>query len=126
MPFTLQQDPTYSWTVPLVIPTDDGQAKDSFVAEFRRLSQTRINEIVRIYKESERSRSYDEGDEFVDQDLARELLAGWRDVINVVDGKKEQIPFSDAALTKLLELPTVAAQIIRAWFESIDISKKKR
>ena len=124
MPFTLQQKPTYSWPVPLVIPTDDGQrVKSNFDAEFRRLSQTRINEIVRLAKATERSRSYDEEDELLDQDAARELLAGWS---GIVDEKGEEIPFGEASLAKLLELPTVAAQIVRAWFESIDIAKKKR
>lgn len=124
MPFTLQQKPTYCWPVPLVIPTDDGQRiKSNFDAEFRRLSQTRINEIVRLAKATERSRSYDEEDELLDQDAARELLAGWS---GIVDEKGEQIPFSESALTKLLEIPTVAAQIVRAWFDSIDIAKKKR
>ena len=95
MPFTLQQKPTYSWPVPLVIPTDDGQrVKSNFDAEFRRLSQTRINEIVRLAKATERSRSYEEEDELLDQDAARELLAGWS---GIVDEKGEEIPFGEAS-----------------------------
>jgi hypothetical protein len=123
MPFKLSQKPTYEWPVPLVIPTDNGKRiKSNFDAEFRRLTQTRINELVRDARQFERGRLYDEETEAMDQSTAREILAGWS---GIVDDEGEPVPYSEAALNQLLEIPTVAAQIVRAWFESIDIAKRK-
>jgi hypothetical protein len=125
MPFKLSQKPTYKWPVPLVIPTDDGKrVKSNFDAEFRRLTQTRINELVNDAKRYERGRFYDEDESAVamDQATAREILAGWH---GIIDDDGEPIPFGEASLDKLLEIPTAAAQIVRAWFESIDIAKRK-
>jgi hypothetical protein len=123
MSFKLNQSETYDWPVPLLIPTDNGKKiKANFDATFRRLTQTRINAIVRQAKAFERSRVYDEEAELQDQDTAREILAGWN---GVLDDDDEQIPFSESALNKMLDIPTVAAQIVRAWFESIDIAKRK-
>lgn len=122
MAFVLKQSNTYTWPVALVLPVDGGRRdKHTFDGEFKRLPQTRINQIVRLARASERGRLNDD-EELLDQDAAKELLAGWSGVIDD-DGK--EIPFSDSALAQLLEIPTVAGQIVRAWFESIDTAKRK-
>ncbi len=122
MAFVLKQSNTYTWPVALVLPVDGGRRdKHTFEGEFRRLPQTRINQIVRLARASERGRLNDD-EELLDQDAARELIAGWS---GVVDDDSKEIPFSDSALTQLLEIPTVAGQIVRAWFESIDTAKRK-
>lgn len=122
MAFVLKQSNTYTWPIALVLPVDGGRRdKHTFDGEFKRLPQTRINQIVRLARASERGRLNDD-EELLDQDAAKELLAGWSGVIDD-DGK--EIPFSDSALAQLLEIPTVAGQIVRAWFESIDTAKRK-
>lgn len=122
MAFVLKQSATYKWPVTLVIPTDGGRReKHTFDGEFRRLPQARINEIRRLGRLQELGRLEPE-DEIQDQDGAKEILAGWS---GVVDDDGKEIPFSDAALNQLLEIPTVAAQIIRAWGESIEVAKRK-
>ena len=122
MAFVLKQSNTYTWPVALVLPVDGGRRdKHTFEGEFRRLPQTRINQIVRLARASERGRLNDD-EELLDQDAAMELIAGWS---GVVDDDSKEIPFSDSALTQLLEIPTVAGQIVRAWFESIDTAKRK-
>lgn len=122
MAFVLKQSNTYTWPVALVLPVDGGRRdKHTFDGEFRRLPQTRINQIVRLARASERGRLNDD-EELLDQDAAKELLAGWS---GVVDDDGKEIPFSDSALAQLLEIPTVAGQIVRAWFESIDTAKRK-
>lgn len=122
MAFVLKQSNTYTWPVALVLPVDGGRRdKHTFEGEFRRLPQTRINQIVRLARASERGRLNDD-EELLDQDAARELIAGWS---GVVDDDGKEIPFSDSALAQLLEIPTVAGQIVRAWFESIDTAKRK-
>ena len=122
MAFVLKQSDSYSWPVTLIIPVDGGRReKHTFDAEFKRLPQTRINEIVRQAKGISDGSS-DESAMLEDQSACAEILVGWS---NVVDDSGEQIPFSSKALDQLLELPTIAAQIIRAWSESLEIAKRK-
>lgn len=118
MAFVLKQSDSYTWPVTLVIPVDGGRReKHTFDAEFKRLPQTRINEIIRQAKATEDGQSMLE-----DQSACAEILVGWS---NVVDDSGEEIPFSQKALDQLLELPTIAAQIIRAWSESLETAKRK-
>lgn len=122
MSFVLKQSDTYTWPITLVLPVDGGRReKHTFDGEFKRLPQSRINEIIRLARAMERGR-VDETDELMDQDAAREILAGWS---GVVDDDGKEIKFSDANLTQLLEIPTVAAQIVRSWFDSIEVAKRK-
>lgn len=122
MAFTLKQSASYSWPITLIIPADGGRRdKHTFEGEFRRLSQTRINEIISAARAMERGRATD--DEIIeDQDAAKEILIGWS---GVVDDEGEAIPFGDTSLGQMLEIPTVAGQIVRAWFESLDTAKRK-
>ena len=122
MSFVLKQSASYTWPITLVLPVDGGRReKHTFDGEFKRLPQTRINEIVRLAREMERGR-LNEDDALEDQDAAREVLAGWS---GIVDDDGKEVPFSDGTLTQLLEIPTVAGQIVRAWFESLEVAKKK-
>jgi hypothetical protein len=122
MAFVLKQSTTYTWPIQIVLPTDGGRKeKFTFDGEFRRLSQTRINELRRVARAMELGRISDE-EELVDQDGAREVLAGWT---GVVDDDGKEIPFTETALAQLLEIPNVAGQILKAWFESIEVAKRK-
>lgn len=122
MAFVLKQSATYTWPVTLILPVNGGRReKHTFDAEFRRLPQTRINEIVKLAQLQEQGKLPDD-EELRDQDAAKEILAGWK---NVVDDDGEDIPFSDSRLAELLEIPTVAGQIVRTWFESLEVAKKK-
>jgi len=122
MAFVLKQSVSYTWPITLVIPVDGGRReKYTFDGEFRRLPQTRINEIIKMARAMERNRASD--DEMLeDQDAAREILMGWS---GVVDDNAKEIPFSEGALSQMLEIPTVAGQIVKAWFESLDVAKRK-
>jgi hypothetical protein len=120
MAFVLKQSASYSWPVPLLIPVDGGRReKFSFDAEFKRLPQSRINEIIKLARALELGRGDDET--LDDKTAAREILIGWS---GVVDDSGEDIPFSEAALEQLLELPTIAGQIVMAWFKSMEVAKK--
>tara|TARA_B100001996_G_scaffold382925_1_gene376355 strand:- start:2432 stop:2809 length:378 start_codon:yes stop_codon:yes gene_type:complete len=123
MSFVLKQSDTYSWDVTLVLPAATGgkKEKSTFQAEFKRLPQSRINEIVRLAKRIEVGIADD--DEFLeDQNAAREILCGWS---GVVDDDNKEIKFNKTTLNQLLELPTVASQIVRVWFSSLDTAKRK-
>lgn len=120
MAFVLKQSATYTWPVPLLIPVDGGRReKHSFDAEFKRLPQSRINEIIKLARALELGRADDEV--LDDKAAAREILAGWS---GITDDDGNDIPFSQAALDQLLEIPTIAGQIIKAWFTSMEVVKR--
>lgn len=121
MAFVLKQSASYSWPIPLEIPADGGRKeKATFDGEFRRLPQSRINEIIKLARAMELGRT-SEDEDLDDKTAAKEILIGWS---GVVDDDGKDIPYSEAALNQLLEIPTVGAQIIRAWFESMELAKK--
>jgi hypothetical protein len=122
MAFKLQQSATYVWPVKIVLPIDGGKRlTETFDATFRRLPQSRINEIIKLARLQERGR-LDDDQELEDQDAAREIMVGW-DGVEDDDGKP--IPFSEKAVKELLEIPTVAGQIVKAWFGSLAEAKRK-
>lgn len=122
MAFVLKQSATYTWPVPLLIPVDGGRReKFSFDAEFRRLPQDRIDQIIKLARMIEAGKGEPE-DEDAMAKAPREIMAGWS---GITDDTGEPVPFSDAALTELLQIPTVAAQIVKAWFESMEVAKRK-
>jgi hypothetical protein len=120
MSFVLKQTASYTWPVPLLIPVDGGRReKHSFDAEFKRLPQSRINEIIKLARALELGRGDDES--LDDKTAAKEILIGWS---GITDDNAKDIPFSEAALDQLLEIPTIGGQIIRAWFNSMEVAKK--
>jgi hypothetical protein len=120
MAFVLKQSASYTWPVPLLIPVDGGRReKHSFDAEFKRLPQSRINEIIKLARALELGRGDDES--LDDKTAAREVLIGWA---GITDDAGKEVPFSESALAELLEIPTIAGQIIRAWFNSMEVAKK--
>lgn len=122
MAFKLQQSTTYVWPVKIVLPIDGGKREThTFDANFRRLPQSRINEIIKLARLQERGR-LEEDQELEDQDAAREIMTGWA---GVQDDDAKDIPFSEGALAQLLEIPTVAGQIVKAWFGSLAEAKRK-
>jgi hypothetical protein len=121
MAFVLKQKDSYTWPVPLLLPGDGGRReKNTFEAEFKRLSQSRLKEIGRIARAIEKGEA--DEDEMDVQTMAKEMLIGWS---GVVDDAGEPVPFSVAALSQLLEIPSVAAQIVRAFYESYEDAKRK-
>jgi hypothetical protein len=122
MAFVLKQSATYIWPITLVLPVDGGKRqKHTFDGELRRLPQSRISEIIKLAQLQERGALADD-EELRDQDAAKEVLVGWA---NIVDDEGEDVPFSDSKLNELLEIPTVAGQIVRAWFDSLEVAKHK-
>lgn len=121
MAFILKQKTSYTWPIVLLIPVDGGtRQKCTFDGELKRLPQSRINEIIKLARAAELGR-LDDDEMLDDKAAAREILIGWS---GVLDDDNNEIPFSEAALNQLLEIPTVAGQIIKAWFNSMDVAKK--
>lgn len=104
--FTLKQSDTFSWPVTVLVPLDGGrQGKETFDAEFKRPTQSRIREQV------EQITAGALGDE----DLARQIVVGWS---GVQDGEAER-PFSIAALEQLLDVPGVAKALVSAYSDAL-------
>lgn len=109
--FKLSQSETYSWPVQFKLPADGGQFEShTFDAVFKRISKSRINEA-----------SNDET--MTDIDFAKEVLVGWKGVTN--DGK-EEVPFSESARDRLLEIPAVAAGVVASFLASSHGKEAKR
>lgn len=110
--FKITTSPTYTWPVSVEFPVDGGKTeKATFDAEFRRLTQSRVEEI----------RSAVERGEMKDTDLAREALVGWTGVVDT-DGP---VPYSESARDQLLEIPMVATAIVVALLNSLSGARRK-
>lgn len=111
--FVISQKSTYTWPVSVEFPGDGGKTeKQTFDAEFKRMTQTRINEI----------RGLIERNEITDTELAAEVLTGWA---GVNDASGDAVPFSESARTQLLDIPLVAAAVVMAWLGSLTGVKRK-
>jgi hypothetical protein len=125
MAFTLKQSGSYLWPVTIEVPTDGGRhQKETFDAELKRLPQSRIIEIQDAVQKrlSAIQRDEDTDSMITDQEIASEILVGWA---GVNDGDGEAIPFSEKAKAELLDVPTVTAAIVTAYFSSLQGAKRK-
>ena len=128
MSFILDQASTYRWPVEFDVPGDGGRrVRQSFDAEFHRIDQERVEEIVRCIRRRETLEEAgreipDELDGYDAINIARSLLAGWSGIAGA-DGV--DVPFTDATVSRVLGTPTVAAMIVSAWAESITGAKRK-
>ena len=112
MAFILKQTDSYVWPVTVELPVDGGRfEKHSFDAEFKRLSQSRIEEIMEDVVKGDAK----------DREVAAEILIGWRGVSD----DNGDIPFSEKARNDLLNIPLVSASTIKAWMESLAGAKRK-
>jgi len=122
--FVLKTGSSYKWPVSFMQPSDGGiKEKQTFDAEFKRLSQARINEIQASAQK--RIEAADDGkiidDDITDLSVANEILCGWS---GVVDSDGEPIPFTKATKIQLLDIPMVGAALIEAYFNSLIEEKK--
>ena len=125
MAFVLKQSDSYTWPVSIRLPANGGKReKQTFEAEFKRLPQSRINEIQVLaqqrVKAAERGEDLENG--ISDQSIADEVLVGWD---GIVDGDGEPVPFSKASKAQLLDVPMLASALIEAFFESLVEGKRK-
>jgi hypothetical protein len=125
MAFILKQSDTYNWPVPFEVPTDGGRfLKQSFDAEFKRPTQTRIVEIQESVMARLRAIQNDQDTDgmITDQQIAGEVLVGWS---GIDDGEGGEVPFSEKAKAQVLDVPSVAASIVEAFFDSLKGAKRK-
>jgi len=111
--FKISQKPTYKWPVTVHIPADGGKfTKATFTAEFKALAQTDIDAIIQDGKDGDKN-----------ADLCRECLSGWS---AVQDDDGSELPYSDEAKARLLDIAYVRHGLLEAFFESITGGGAKR
>lgn len=114
MSFKLRQTASYFWPVTVEYPIDGGKfAKETFDAEFARLPQERLEEIMRGVTAGE----------VADASIVREIVVGWKGVTDGDDNA--EVPFSETALASVLAIPLAGASIIRAYMESLSKAARK-
>lgn len=118
MAFVLSQSASYSWPVSFDVPTDGGRHEpQTFDGQFKRLPQSRLGPIVAELQQIEDLADLDQITE-----IAKEILIGW-DGVTGDDGK--EIPYSEKALSQLLEVPLLAVSIVKSYMDSIKGAKRK-
>ena len=125
MAFVLKQSDSYTWPVSIKLPANGGKReRQTFDAEFKRLAQSRINEIQREVqlRVKANEKGEDTGEGVSDQSIADEILVGWD---GIVDGDGEPVPFSNAVKAQLLDVPMMAGALVAAYFESLVEQKRK-
>ena len=111
--FKVATTPTYVWPVKIDIPTDGGiTEKHTFDAQFKRLPQADIDRMVDGL-----------ADRTITEDAAvRSLIIGWN---GVMDERDSVIPFSEAALARLMQVYPVRGCIVDAWYDSLKAARRK-
>lgn len=124
MAFVLKLDGSYSWPVNLELPTDGGRfERQSFEAEFRRLPQDRVTEIlvnaqrIKIAVET----NQDLEGLLKDVEVADEILIGWK---GILDENGKEVPYSEGLKEQLIQIPSVASSICEAWVQSVQKARK--
>jgi hypothetical protein len=123
--FVLKQSDSYTWPVSIKLPANGGKReRQTFDAEFKRLPQSRINEIQREVqlRVKANEKGEDTGEGISDQSIADEILVGWD---GIIDGDGEPVPFSNAVKAQLLDVPMMAGALVAAYFESLVEQKRK-
>jgi hypothetical protein len=128
MAFVLKQSDTYTWPVSFEIPVDGGRfVRQTFDAEFKRPTQTRIVEIQELVMARLRAIQNDEetAGMITDLEIAGEILVGWSGIEDGKDGKSAEVPYSEKAKAQVLDMPAVSASIVEAFFDSLKGAKRK-
>lgn len=136
MAFPINLSPTYFWPVELKVQmggeTNVGRLRSySFEAEFRRISQTRRDEIIRqaiIGSKLLNGETIDESrleSMMTSKALADEVWVGWRKVLDGEGPDSSEVPFSEVQKRELLEIEDVADAVVLAWYNSKPGAKLK-
>lgn len=111
--FKLDLSEDYPYPVKVEVQGANGKTRtDTFVARFKRLPQSEIDDIVK------RSAA----GEILDSDVAAQVLVGWD---GVCDSNGDEIVFSDSARDRILDFFPVRPAVISAWFASLQGAKAK-
>ncbi len=129
MAFILSLSQTYEWPLSLEVPVNNKRRKFTFTAIFRRLAQSRIDEIM-IAQQDLRAMGLAgaSGPEFAVKFRevrchAAEVLAGWKE-LKANDGDLEDLPATEENIIAVLEVPGMADAVMEAYAASIVEAKR--
>jgi hypothetical protein len=106
MALRIKQTPTYFWPVVVEYPVDGGKfLKETFDAEFKRLSKDEIQTILEDAATDKKK----------DADVVREVLVGWKGITDD-DGA---LDFSATALETAQAIPLFDSSVVQAWMKSV-------
>jgi hypothetical protein len=110
------------------MPIDGGRfRRETFEAVFKRLPQSRVEEIMAAEQEVRLAAERGVGDLKtllpVIRAHAAEVVVGWSGIKDVDGG--EDLPFTETSLQELLEVPMMASAILQAYGESLQKAKVK-
>lgn len=113
--FAISSSDTYVWPISIHIPVDGGRYdKLKMRARFKRLPQSRIDEILKQGREPV------EGDEAFVEEV-------WVDWEKFVDAQGKEVEYSEAARRYFLDnVAGGRSAIIAAWFETISAQGARR
>mgnify|MGYP003136475124 CR=1 FL=1 len=113
MAFVLDQEDSYSWPCRFEVPVSGGKYKVmTFDAEFKNIKQSRLEELMNLQSEGKKT----------DTDIAKEMIVGWS---GIVDGKGEEIPFTEKAKKQLLDIAGMGSQLTQIFVASRSKAKAK-
>lgn len=110
--FKLDLSDSYTWPVTVEVVDAGKSAKHTFDAQFRRLKQSQIDELIAAVRDGHKS----------DADLVAEVLVGWA---GVKDAAGEDIPFTESSRDRVMDVYPVRPAVLAAWFESLAGAKRK-
>ena len=122
MAFILEQSPTFNCPITIREVQDGGRLRThQFTAIFRRLPQSRMEEVLVQYQAVKAAVKRDDAIEgFPTRAIADEILEGWEG-ITTPDGQPVEVTPSTKA--QLLEVASVADALVSTWF---DVHEKAR
>lgn len=114
----------YLWPVKFDIADEKGKPKEiSFMAEFTRLPQSRIDEVHEEVRQAALASMATDDEEglITDADLVEEVLVGWRKVMS--DG--EALVFDDENKALVLAISGCRFAIVKSWYASLEAAPVK-
>lgn len=113
MAFVITQSDAYFWPVTIEIPIDGGRyEKHTFDAQFKRLTQSRIEGLTdNVFAQN-----------IKDRDVLAEVMTGWK---GVNDNNGDEFIWSEKNRDIMLDIPMVAATIVKAWLASLSGARQK-
>lgn len=111
--FTISNKNTFTWPVSFRVPVDGGGYESAgFDAEFKRLSQTRLEEITEKLTLGQ----------MTDRQVAEEVLVGWKGVQTADD---KPLPYTEDSKARLLDIAGLASTLVLAYTEALRGAREK-
>lgn len=110
--FKLSTNDTFKRNVTVYVPTDDGETKGTFKARFKRLPQSRIDEVLEIMVDGDSDRG-----------LLDEILVG---VEGIADANGNSLPDDDSTLDLVKDDACARAALVTAYFKAIQGKNQRK